>query len=114
MKNLKKFTIFIILYLIILGFYLLVTPDISEHALGLHMRRFIPATLAALIPYFIFKNFTLNNFKVEFLLSLFWSLLSPILYSPSSLPYDVAIGPYLFCFLSLWLCHNKWLIFDEK
>lgn len=109
MKNLKKITIFIILYLVIFGFYLLVTPDISEHAFGLHMRRFIPATLAALLPYLIFKNFTINNFKLEFLLSLFWSLLSPILYSPSSLPYDVATGPYLFCFLSLFkILTNKY------
>lgn len=98
----KKFIIFLILYFMVFGFYLLVTPGISEHAFGLHMRRFIPATFAAILPYLIFKNFTLNNFKLEILLSSLYSLISPVLYSPSSLPYDVAIGPYLFCTLSLF------------
>lgn len=74
------------------------------HALGLHSRRFIPATLACIFPYILFKEFNLKNFYIEAILSILWSVTSPyIAYictrtagGNPCFPYDVATGPYLF------------------
>lgn len=107
-KYLKQIFIFIVIYALIFGFYLLVSPNIGIHAFGLHSRRFIPATLACILPYLLFKEFHLKNFKTEILLSVLWAVTSPYLAyidaktnggSPS-FPYDVATGAYLFSTLA--------------
>ena len=107
-KYLKQIFIFFVIYALIFGFYLLVSPNIGIHAFGLHSRRFIPATLACILPYLLFKEFHLKNFKTEILLSVLWAVTSPYLAyidaktnggSPS-FPYDVATGAYLFSTLA--------------
>lgn len=107
-KYLKQIFIFLVIYALIFGFYLLVSPNIGIHAFGLHSRRFIPATLACILPYLLFKEFHLKNFKTEILLSVLWAVTSPYLAyidaktnggSPS-FPYDVATGAYLFSTLA--------------
>lgn len=103
-KYLKNILFFIITYVFIFGFYLYVSPNIGDHAFGLHSRRFIPAALACTLPYILFKKFSLKNFKMELLLSVLWMVTSPYFaYLDSlkssgnpSLPYDVATGAYLF------------------
>lgn len=107
-KYLKNILLFLVVYAIIFGFYLHVSPNIGDHAFGLHSRRFIPATLACTLPYFLFKEFSLKNFKMELLLSVLWAVSSPYMaYLGSlksggnpSLPYDVATGAYLFSILA--------------
>ena len=103
-KYLKNILVFLVVYAIIFGFYLHVSPNIGDHAFGLHSRRFIPAALACTLPYFLFKEFSLKNFKMELLLSILWAVTSPYMAylaslksgSNPSLPYDVATGAYLF------------------
>lgn len=107
-KYLKNILVFLVVYAFIFGFYLYVSPHIGDHAFGLHSRRFIPATLACTLPYFLFKEFNLQNFKMELLLSILWAITSPYMaYLASlksgatpSLPYDVATGAYLFSTLA--------------
>ena len=60
-KYLKNILVFLAVYAIIFGFYLHVSPNIGDHAFGLHSRRFIPAALACTLPYFLFKEFSLKN-----------------------------------------------------
>lgn len=107
-KYLKNIFIFLLVYIIIFGFFLFVTPNMDSHALGLHSRRFIPATLACILPYILFKEFNIKNFKVELLLSLLWAITSPYIGFIASkinggnpcFPYDVATGAYLFSTLA--------------
>lgn len=103
-KYLKNILFFIIAYVFIFGFYLYVSPNIGDHAFGLHSRRFIPAALACIFPYILFKEFNIKNFKMELVLSILWMVTSPYFAYLGSLksggnpsfPYDVATGPYLF------------------
>lgn len=114
---------FLFVYCVIFGFYLITSIDIGNSSFYLHMRRFIPAAMACMLPYLLFKNFNLKNFKTEVLISILWSCTMPLLSYISikntigaslSLPYDVAAGAYLFGLLTLLkyvlLVYNKKII----
>ena len=57
-KILKNIAMFLAIYAFITCFYLSVSPGITEHAIGLHMRRFILATFVCLLPYYLCKKFS--------------------------------------------------------
>ena len=109
-KNIvKNMGIFILVYAVIFGFYLSVSISVGTSGFYLHMRRFLLAALVSVLPYYCIKEFKLKNYLPELFLSLLWCVPSPVfLYisakahgaSSLSMPYDVAIGAYLFGFLA--------------
>lgn len=68
------------------------------------MRRFIPASICFVLPFFILKDISLKNFIVSIIVSFICAITSPLLtyltYGDSatylSYPYDFALGMYLF------------------
>ncbi len=108
-KILKNIAMFLAIYAFITCFYLSVSPGITEHAIGLHMRRFILATFVCLLPYYLCKKFSFLEYLPEILLSLLWTITFPLTAflaygktaSSLSYPYDVVIGAYMFSTLVL-------------
>lgn len=105
----KNVGIFFLIYAVIFGFYLSVSISVGTSGFYLHMRRFLLAALVSVLPYYCIKGFKLKNYLPELFLSLLWCVPTPVfLYisakahgaSSLSMPYDVAIGAYLFGFLA--------------
>lgn len=108
-KIAKNIGVFIIVYAVIFSFYLSVSISVGTSGFYLHMRRFLLAALVCVLPYYCIRGFKLKNYLPELFLSLLWCIPSPVfLYisakahgaSSLSMPYDVAIGAYLFGFLA--------------
>ncbi len=55
-KLLKNISLFLVVYAFLVCFYLLVSPGIGPHTVGLHMRRFILAAFVCVLPYYLFKK----------------------------------------------------------
>lgn len=106
----NKLSIFILAFSLIFGFYLSVTMDVGTSSFYLHMRRFLLAAFVCLVPYYFVPNFSLRRFIPEAIIALLWIITSPLICyihainvngGTPSLPYDIALGAYLFCCLCL-------------
>lgn len=108
-KLLKNISLFLVVYAFLVCFYLLVSPGIGPHTVGLHMRRFILAAFVCVLPYYLFKKRNFVFSPPEITISLLWTTVFPLTAylthcktaSSLSYPYDVAIGAYMFCTLIL-------------
>lgn len=110
-KNyITKVIVYVIVFLSIFSFYLAVTSDVGTSSFYLHMRRFLLAAFVCLVPYYFLPNFSLGRFIPEAIIALLWIITSPLVCyihainvngGTPSLPYDIALGAYLFCCLCL-------------
>lgn len=107
---LKKLSVLALIFSFIFGFYLAVTMDVGTSSFYLHMRRFLLAAFVCLVPYYFLPNFSLRRFIPEVIIALLWIITSPLICyihainvngGTPSLPYDIALGAYLFCFLCI-------------
>lgn len=113
-KLVKNICVFLVVYAVIFGFFLLVSVGIGTSGFYLHMRRFILAALVALLPYYFLPKFNIKFCLPELFIALLWMVTSPLICylrvkavgGSISMPYDVAIGAYLFCAL----CGVKYLV----
>lgn len=95
---------FIIYYIVLFGTFLILSFGFTDHAFYLHMRRFIPAALACVLPYIFYKNYSIKYFLSEILVALSWALTIPIINNIASkstassmtFPYEIAFGAYIF------------------
>lgn len=107
----KKVGVFALIFSLIFGFYLSVTMDVGTSSFYLHMRRFLLAAFVCLVPYYFLPNFSLRRFIPEAIIAVLWVITSPLICyihainvqgGTPSLPYDIALGAYLFCCLCLF------------
>lgn len=109
---------FIGYYILLFGTFLLLSFGFTDHAFYLHMRRFIPAALACILPYFLIKNYSTRYFLSEFLVAISWALTIPIINNITSranassmtFPYEIAFGAYIFTTLVI----GKSLLYKKK
>lgn len=106
-KNKKIIFLFFIVYLITIISYYFLSINLGNTPLFLQMRRFIPATLAFIIPFLFLKKIKYSLFSTSLITSILCGLTSPILVYLTyhntatylSLPYDFSFGLYIFPFL---------------
>lgn len=106
-KNKKVIFLFFIVYLITIISYYFLSINLGNTPLFLQMRRFIPATLAFIIPFLFLKKIKYSLFSTSLITSILCGLTSPILVYLTyhntatylSLPYDFSFGLYIFPFL---------------
>ena len=90
----------------------------NDHAFYLHMRRFIPAALACIVPYILIKKYSLKYFYSEILVAFTWAYTIPVINyvsnknaaSSMTFPYEIVFGAYIFT--ALVLC--KMLLINKR
>ena len=96
-------------YILLFGTFLLLSLGMNDHAFYLHMRRFIPAALACIVPYILIKKYSLKYFCSEILVACSWAYTIPVInhisnknaVSSMTFPYEIAFGAYIFTALVL-------------
>lgn len=91
-------------YILLFGTFLLLSLGMNDHAFYLHMRRFIPAALACIVPYILIRNYSLKYFGSEILVVCAWAYTIPVInhisnknaVSSMTFPYEIAFGAYIF------------------
>lgn len=109
MKKRYIFLTALISYIFVLLSYYLLSVNLGNTPLYLQMRRFIPASLCFVLPFFIVRSISIRTFIISIFTSFLCAITSPFLvyltYGHSatylSLPYDFAFGMYIFPFLVL-------------
>lgn len=99
----------IITYIITMSLYFFLSVNLGNTPLYLQMRRFIPASICFVLPFFFLKNISIKHFYASLIVSFICATTSPLLtfltYGASatylSYPYDFAMGLYLFPILVL-------------
>lgn len=99
----------IITYIITMSLYFFLSVNLGNTPLYLQMRRFVPASICFVLPFFFLKDISIKHFSISLIVSLICATTSPLLtyltYGNSatylSYPYDFAMGLYLFPILVL-------------
>ena len=99
----------IITYVITMSLYFFLSVNLGNTPLYLQMRRFVPASICFVLPFFFLKDISIKYFSVSLIVSFICATTSPLLtyltYGSSatylSYPYDFSMGLYLFPILVL-------------